>query len=135
MPILHCNGISLNYETYGEGEPLVLISGLGGDSTFWSLSLECLASEFRVIVFDTRGIGKTEAPKEPYSMELMADDLAALLDTLQISTTNLLGFSMGGNIALTFALKYPNRVSKLILAASFATMNRQVRLFLDADSV
>ena len=61
MPIIHCNGISLNYEISGEGEPLVLVSGLGGDLTFWSSSMECLSSEFQVIVFDTRGIGKTEA--------------------------------------------------------------------------
>lgn len=132
MPIKHCNGISLYYEVYGEGEPLVLISGLGGDHTFWNASIELLSSKYQVIVFDTRGIGKTEAPKGPYSMELFADDLAALLDALQISKANVLGFSMGGNIALAFTLKYPQRVAKLIIAASYATMSHQVRLFLDA---
>ncbi|OXM15663.1 alpha/beta hydrolase [Paenibacillus herberti] len=132
MPKVTCNSISLYYETYGEGQPLVLISGLGGDRTFWQSSLESLSSRFQVIVFDTRGSGKTEAPTSEYSMKLFADDLAALLDALNIQKANVLGFSMGGNIALTFALNYPERVEKLIIAASFAVMNQQARLFLDA---
>jgi 3-oxoadipate enol-lactonase len=132
MPHAQCNGISLFYEARGHGEPLVLISGLGGDHAFWQSSVDALDSHFQLITFDTRGIGKSDAPDAPYSMEVFSDDLAGLLDSLKLERANVLGFSMGGNIAQMFALRYPRRISKLILAASFASMNIQARLFLDA---
>lgn len=115
-----------------EDDPaLVLIAGLGGDHTFWESSLKYLTM-FKVITFDCRGSGADTSSPPPYSMELFADDLAALLDSLKIGKCHVLGFSMGGNVAQAFAIKYPERVDKLILAATFAKMNRQVRLFLDA---
>jgi 3-oxoadipate enol-lactonase len=120
------------YEVHGEGEPLILISGLGGDHTFWQPSVEVLKTRYRVMIYDIRGIGKTDAPAGPYSMEVFADDLAGLMDVLQIEKANILGFSMGGNIAQAFVLRYPERVSKLMIAVSFAVMNKQTRLFLDA---
>ena len=126
------NGISLYYEVHGQGHPLMLISGLGGDHTFWQASLPVLAAHFQVIVYDTRGIGQTDAPEGPYSMAVLAEDLVALLDALHLPKAHLLGFSMGGQIAQAFALAYPDRVEKLILAATFARMNAQARLFLDA---
>ncbi|WP_198174717.1 alpha/beta fold hydrolase [Spirosoma arboris] len=126
------NGIHLYYEVHGTGEPLILISGLGGDHTFWQSSIPVLASHFQVIVYDTRGIGQTDAPEGVYSMALFADDLAGLMDALQLKKAYILGFSMGGAIAQAFTLAYPERVSKLILAATFAVMNSQARLFLDA---
>ncbi len=132
MPHTQCNGISVYYEVHGEGVPLILISGLGGDRTFWQPSIQVLSSHFQVVVFDTRGIGKTDAPTEPYSMTMFADDLACLMDTLHLEKAHILGFSMGGNIALAFAAKYPTRILHLIIAVSFATMNKQTRLFLDA---
>ncbi len=132
MPVIQCNDIAIYYETHGKGEPLVLISGLGGDSTFWESSIKTLATRFQIIVYDVRGSGYTDAREASYSIDLFANDLLALLDALHIERVNLLGFSMGGNIALAFALKYPERLSKLIIAASFATMNLQARLFLDA---
>lgn len=91
-----------------------------------------LARHFQVLVFDTRGIGQTDAPDDVYTLELFTDDLADLMDALNLKQANLLGLSMGGLIAQAFAVKYPNRVSTLILAATFAVMNTQARLFLDA---
>lgn len=120
------------YELHGTGEPLILISGCGGDHTFWQSSISSLASHFQVVVFDPRGIGQTDAPNDVYTMALFADDLAGLMDALQLKKAHVLGFSMGGSIAQAFAFAYPKRVSKLILAASFAVMNTQARLFLDA---
>ena len=105
MPYLQCNGISVYYETYGEGQPIILISGLGGDRTFWQPSIENFAANFQMILFDTRGIGRTDAPEGPYSMDLFADDLASLMEGLHIESAHILGYSMGGNIALKFALK------------------------------
>lgn len=132
MPYIQANGINIYYETHGAGEPLVLISGLGGDRTFWQPSIEVLSAHFQLVVFDTRGIGRTDAPQEPYSMEMFADDLAGLMDALQIHHAHILGFSMGGRIALQFALKYPGKVNELIIAGASAKMNTQIRLFIDA---
>ena len=132
MPSLVANGLSCYYELHGQGEPLVLIHGLGGDSAFWDGSLSALAPHFQLVVYDLRGSGRTLAVDTPYSMALLADDLAALLTALRIEQAHVLGFSLGGNVALAFARQYPERVSKLVLAATFATMNRQARLFLDA---
>lgn len=126
------NGISMYYEVHGTGEPLILISGLGSDHTFWQDSIPCLAAHFQVIVFDTRGIGQTDAPDDAYSIALFADDLAGLMDALSLKKANVLGLSMGGAIAQAFAAKHPDRVTKLILASTFAVVNTQFRLFLDA---
>lgn len=132
MPIKNCNGINIYFEIHGEGIPLVLISGLGGDHFFWQSSLDILSPKFQVITIDTRGIGQTDAPKEDFSIQLFAEDIIALLDELKIERAHFLGFSMGGNIALTLALNYPERIEKLIIAASNAVMNAQIRLFVDA---
>jgi pimeloyl-ACP methyl ester carboxylesterase len=132
MPIIKANGINLYYETQGEGQTLVLISGLGGDHLFWDPHVKSFAKHYRVLTFDNRGIGQTDIPDTPYSMEMMADDLAALLDHLEIKKAHILGFSMGGAIAQTFALRYSTKVDKLIICGSFAKMNSQIRLYLDA---
>jgi pimeloyl-ACP methyl ester carboxylesterase len=132
MPFKHCNGINIFYETHGTGTPLILVSGLGGDHFFWQPSIAVLASVFEVITFDTRGIGQTDAPEESYSMAVFAEDMIALMDQLLIEKAHVLGFSMGGNIALTLALKYPGRINKLVIAASNAVMGQQIRLFIDA---
>lgn len=132
MPFKHCNGIDIYYEMHGKGEPLILISGLGGDHTFWQPSVEILASRFRVIIYDVRGSGKSAMPNSPYSMDIFSDDLLALMNALKIEKANILGFSMGGCIALQFSLNHPERLLKLIVAVSYAVMPVQSRLFLDA---
>ena len=132
MTFIKTNGINVHYQIHGRGETLILISGLGGDLTFWENSIEVLSKSYQVITFDTRGSGKTDAPDGPYSMEMLAADLLGLMDGLGIPKAHILGFSMGGAIALTFAHLYPLRTSKLILAATFAVLTPQVRLFLDA---
>jgi 3-oxoadipate enol-lactonase len=127
MAYQQINGISMYYEVHGTGEPLVLISGCGGDHTFWQTTIPTLAAHFQVIVFV-----HAYAPEGLYTMGLFADDVAGLMDALHLKKASVLGFSMGGCIAQAFAIAYPHRVSKLILAASFAVMNTQARLFLDA---
>jgi len=123
MPYAPIRDILTYYEEAGSGDPLVLIMGLGGDLQAWALQVPALARQFRVITFDNRGAGRTSAPDKPYSIDGMADDLAALLDSLKIDKANLLGFSMGGFIAQEFALKYPKRVEKLILLASACSID------------
>lgn len=132
MPYIQSNGIQIYYEIHGDGEPLILISGLGGDRTFWQDSLKYFSTDYQVIIFDTRGIGRTDAPNQAYSIDIFADDLNGLMEALNIPQSHILGFSMGGNIALQFAVKYPSKVNKLIIAASCATLNTQIRLYVDA---
>jgi len=118
MPTARVCGINIYYETYGEGEPLLLIAGLSADLTSWILQIVEFSKKYRVIAFDNRGSGRTDAPDIPYSIEMMANDTAGLLDALNIDKVHILGLSMGGCISQEFALKYPHRVKSLILAAT-----------------
>jgi pimeloyl-ACP methyl ester carboxylesterase len=110
------------YEWHGRdaGAPVVLVMGLGGDSTAWAFQLAALAPRHRVLVFDNRGAGRTDAPDEPYTIAGMAADLLGLLDRLAVERAHLLGLSMGGAIAQEAALAAPERVLSLQLHATWA---------------
>ena len=123
MPYVPTRDIITYYEEAGRGEPLVLIRGLGSDLQAWALQVPALAKHFRVITYDNRGAGRTNAPDKPYSIDGMADDLAALLDELNIAKASVLGYSMGGMVAQEFALKYPNKLDKLILLGTSARLD------------
>ena len=118
MPYVPTRDIITYYEEHGSGEPLVLIRGLGSDIQAWAPQVPALAKHFRVVIYDNRGGGRTGAPDKPYSIEGMADDLAALLGELGIEKASVLGMSMGGMIAQEFALKYPAKLDKLVLLAT-----------------
>lgn len=118
MPNIQANGINIEYECHGDGEPLLLIAGLGYDRWMWHQMVPYLAEHFQVISYDNRGAGGTDKPAGPYTAQLLADDAAALLRTLGISQAVIMGHSMGGFIAQAFALSYPEMVSKLILSAT-----------------
>lgn len=135
MPTLSSNGITLYYEIHGSGDPLILINGLGYDLWMWHKMVPFLAEHFQVITFDNRGVGQSDAPKGPYSAEMLADDLAGLLDGLGIPQAMVLGHSMGGFIAQAFVLKYPEKVSKLILAATNFGGPRHVPITQEAMAV
>jgi len=117
MPTVKVGDINMYYEIHGEGEPLVLIMGMSADLTTWMFQTPEFSKKYRVIVFDNRGAGRTDAPDSPYSIKMMADDTARLLDALGIEKAHILGLSMGSFIAQELALKYPQRVKSLILAA------------------
>lgn len=112
------NGIETYYELHGrEGAPwLVLSHSLACSTRMWDPQIEALKGEYRVLAYDTRGHGATEAPKGAYTLDMLADDLKALLDHLGIANANYCGLSMGGMIGQTFALKYPGVFTKLALA-------------------
>ena len=112
------NGISVNYETAGEGAPVVLIHGLAMDFTFWHHQVHPLAAHFQVIRYDVRGHGSSERAEPPYSLELMADDLHQFLRSIGVGPAHLVGLSMGGMIAQTLALSHPNQVLSLTLAST-----------------
>lgn len=122
MPFAVVDGLRLYYESHGggDGPPLVLVMGLGGDSTAWPLQLAAFTARHRVIVFDNRGAGRSDAPDVPYTTRGMAGDLLGLLDALGVERAHLLGLSMGGAIAQEAALAAPERFATLQLHATWA---------------
>ena len=123
MPYVPTRDIITYYEEAGRGEPLVLIRGLGSDLQAWALQVPALAKHFRVITYDNRGAGRSSAPDRPYSIKQMAGDACALLDHLGIEKAHVLGFSMGGYIAQELVIANPDRVEKLILLATAASID------------
>jgi pimeloyl-ACP methyl ester carboxylesterase len=114
------NGVELYYEISGSGPCLVLIEGLGVATWIWEKQTPELSKHFTILTYDNRGAGKSEKPAGPYSISMMADDLASLLDSLKISQAHILGISMGGFIAQDFALRYPQKVDRLVLVSTSA---------------
>ncbi|MDH4093890.1 MAG: 3-oxoadipate enol-lactonase [Betaproteobacteria bacterium] len=112
------NGIDTNYELHGkEGAPwLVLSHSLACSVRMWDPQIAALKDSYRILAYDTRGHGASEAPKGAYTLEMLADDLKALLDALGVKNPHYCGLSMGGMIGQTFALKYPGVFRTLMLA-------------------
>lgn len=128
MPKVRANGIEMYYEQQGEGPDLLLIMGLGAHLGGWMLNAPALAKQFRVTTFDNRGCGRSSAPDEPYSIGLMADDTAALMDALGIERAHIVGASMGGMIGQELAINHPGRVNTLVLACSRARSSETRKL-------
>ncbi len=118
MPFQKINGIQLYYEQHGEGDPVLLIQGLGYPSGMWFLQIPYLSLYFRTIVFDNRGVGRSDKPDEEYSVGLMASDALELLHVLRIERAHVIGVSMGGYIAQEMALQQPGGVDRLVLLAT-----------------
>lgn len=112
------DGITFYYETYGQGEPLVLVHGNGGSIGLLAAQIEFFRTHRRVIVMDSRDQGRSGDSAGPITYEQMADDLAALLDHLQIKKADVLGWSDGGIEALLLGLRHPDKVGKLVAMAA-----------------
>ena len=121
MPIAESNGIKIYYETYGDGDPLVLISGLGSPLGSWETQIPIYSKKFKVIAFDNRGVGRSEITEQGFTIEDMADDTIGLIDSLGIGKASFLGKSMGGMITQRIGIKYPDRVNKLVIGCSSAS--------------
>jgi 3-oxoadipate enol-lactonase len=117
----HCGvaGARIHYEVDGEGEPLVLIAGTAFDLSFWDDLLPELRG-FRVLRLDNRGAGLSNAPDEAFTIECMAEDVAAVMDAAGMPSAHVYGASMGGLIAQELAIRYPERVLSLVLGATWA---------------
>lgn len=103
------------YQEKGEGEALILLHGNGENSDYFSDQIEEFSKYYHVYALDTRGHGRTPRGDQPFTIRQFAQDLLEFMDEHQIQQAHLLGFSDGGNIALVFALEYPERIHKLIL--------------------
>ncbi len=118
MPNENNNETKIYWEEHGAGEPLLLIMGLGGSRKEWRRLLPALSAEYRVIVFDNRGVGETVFTDEPFTIPLMASDAKAVLEAANVESAHILGMSMGGMIAQEFALNYPEMARSLILTVT-----------------
>ena len=107
------NGTKIFYQIRGEGEPLVLIMGFGADGNLWEQHVAEYQKHFRCYLIDNRGVGKSDQPPGPYTTEMMARDVVAVMDHSQVSTARVAGISMGGAIAQQLALNHPERVHSL----------------------
>lgn len=123
MPTIRTANAEIAYQEQGQGDPLLMIMGFAGDSRAWLLQLPALSGRYRCITVDNRGTGGSSPLSEPCEMADMALDALAVLDDLGIDRAHVLGISMGGAIAQHLALKAPERVRSLILAATWSSKN------------
>jgi pimeloyl-ACP methyl ester carboxylesterase len=111
--------IDIAYKMIGKGDPILLFNGASDSMDAWDPSfLKGLSSNHTVIVFDSRGIGNTTTGSKPYTMQLLANDTAGLMDALKIQEADVLGYSLGGHIAQQFTVSHPDKVNRLILVAT-----------------
>ncbi|MCB9418531.1 MAG: alpha/beta fold hydrolase [Ardenticatenaceae bacterium] len=122
MPTIRMKDVTLYYVEMGQGEPLLLLHGLGSSTEDWPMQMEVFAQQYRVIAVDMRGHGRSTKPPGPYSIPMFAADMVALLQVLQIPSAHILGISLGGMIAFQLAVSYPQMVKSLIIVNSVPAM-------------
>ncbi len=119
MPKVKVNDANLYYEMLGDGFPLLMIQGLSENVYWWDRPMiEELAKHFKTVIFDNRGVGRSDNLDGDVSVDLMAADALGLMDALNINQAHILGHSLGGMIAQDIALKFPERVKKLVLCST-----------------
>ena len=118
MPKVKVSDIEMYYESLGEGDPVMLVTGYGADLFAWALQAPELSQAYTVHMIDNRGVGDTDKPDGPYTIKTMADDVAGFFDAVGIEKAHLVGHSMGGMIAQRFALDYPEKLRSLTLAST-----------------
>lgn len=130
MPTIQANGLNIYYELHGPADAPVLVLNNGiimNAAASWAFQTKALARHYRVLQYDCRGQGQSDHPDGPYTMELHAADLAALLDALVIPTAHIAGASYGGEVAQSFALAYPGRVRSLLLMDTVSEIGPELR--------
>lgn len=125
MPRIDANGIRIYYELHGpeDADLLVLSNGVLMSTASWAYQTPVLSRHYRVLLYDCRGMWQSDHPQGPYSMELHADDLAALMDALHIERAHIGGISYGGEVSLAFALRYPERTRSLIVSSAVSQID------------
>jgi 3-oxoadipate enol-lactonase len=125
MPEIEANGVTIYYELLGPpgAEVLVLSNGVLMSTASWAYQAAVLARHYRLLLYDCRGMWQSEHPPGPYSIELHADDLAALLDALGIERAHIAGISYGGELSMAFAHRYPARTCSLIVSSAVSQID------------
>ena len=133
MPTTQVGGVELYYELHGveDGEVLALSNGILMSTASWAFQIPALASRYRLLLYDCRGMWQSDHPPGPYTMEQHADDLAGLMDALDIQRAHVGGISYGGEISLTFALRHPERTRSLIVADAVSHVEPQLRIVVE----
>ncbi|MFJ1570436.1 alpha/beta fold hydrolase [Pseudomonas sp. NPDC088322] len=127
MAYFEHEGCTLHYQQYGQGEPLVLLHGLGSSSLDWELQVPLLSQHYRVILLDSRGHGRSDKPTDGYQIATFSEDLLALLEHLQTGPVHLVGLSMGGMIGFQFAVDHPRWLRSLCIVNSAPEVKRRTR--------
>jgi len=127
MPIAKTENLNMYYEIIGQGEPLVMIRGVGSNVDHWYEQIPVLSKKYQLLVFDNRGIARSSDPGGSFSNRDMAADTVALMEAVGIKKAHLLGYSMGGMIAQEIALAYPEKVNGLILVATDCGISLRIK--------
>lgn len=117
MPYLSIKDIQVYYEVHGQGEPLLLIHGLGSSTQDWEYQVKFF-TQYQIIAFDLRGHGKSDKPKEPYTVKQFASDTAQLCRALSVQSVHVVGHSLGGMVAFQLALDFPDLVKTMTIVNS-----------------
>ena len=121
MPRISIGDAELYYEIHGSGVPLLLVTGLGGNASFWALQVPKFAKDFKVVVFDQRGSGRSTMSPVAYSVDQMTADVVALMDALDIERAHFVGHSLGGAMAQVMGIEHPDRLRSLVVSSSWTT--------------
>src|ERR1700739_2482590 len=113
MPKITANNITMNYEQQGTGEPLILIPYLAADHACYAFQVAAYAKLFTCISIDRRGTGESDKPQGAYTTEVLADDVAALMQGIGIGKAHVVGLSLGGAVGMWLAVKHPDKVASL----------------------
>jgi len=133
MPTVKVNGIDVYYELHGKGEPLIILQWAGVEITSISRLITEFAKNYKVMAMDNRGVGRTDMPDIPYSIEMMAEDTIGLMDEIGIKSAHFIGISMGSRIAQVIGVKYPERVKSLILNVAAASYPDPIKSITDTS--
>jgi pimeloyl-ACP methyl ester carboxylesterase len=135
MPKVQANGITLNYEQQGSGEPLILLPYLSADNACYAFQVADYAKHFTCISVDLRGTGESDKPAGATSTELYADDVAALMQTLGIERAHIMGLSLGAAIGMWLAAKHPDKVTTLSLHSPWSKSDAYLKTVVECWQV
>jgi pimeloyl-ACP methyl ester carboxylesterase len=131
MPTADIDGVNLHYDIEGEGPPLLLIAGLGANSSSWATVKPRLRDRFTCITFDNRGVGRSATPPGPYTIDQMADDTAGLIRHLGHDSVMAVGWSLGGSVLQALLIRNGDLVSKAVLLSAFPSYTELQHGWLD----
>lgn len=131
MPFANLPGAQIHYEILGNGEPLMLVAGLGGAASYWLPNIDAFKGNYSVLLHDHRGTGKSTRSEVEYTVEMMANDLLGVMDAAGIRRAHLVGHSTGGAIGQVLAATAPDRIATVVLYATWSELDPQMRMCLE----